>query len=55
MAPIAYRKLLDPFVSPESNGTLCSQIILQNWGHFALIAAIVLGNLAALLGREGGA
>jgi hypothetical protein len=51
----AYRKLLDPFISPESNAPLLRQIILQNWGHFALIAAIVLGNLAALLGREGGA
>jgi hypothetical protein len=51
----AYRQLLDPFVAPESNNTLLHQIILQNWGHFALLAAIVLGNLAALLGREGGA
>jgi hypothetical protein len=50
----AYRQLLDPFTAPESNATLLQQIILQNWGHFALLAAIILGNLAALLGREGG-
>jgi hypothetical protein len=51
----AYRQLLDPFVAPESNTTLLHQIILQNWGHFALLAAIALGNLAALLSREWGA
>lgn len=51
----AYRQLLDPFVAPETNTPLLHQIILQNWGHFALLAAIALGNLAALLGREGGA
>jgi hypothetical protein len=48
----AYRQLLDPFVSPESNPSLLNQIILQNWGHFALLAAIALGNLASLLSRE---
>jgi hypothetical protein len=48
----AYRQLLDPFVAPESNPQLLHQIILQNWGHFALLAAIALGNLAALLSRE---
>jgi hypothetical protein len=48
----AYRQLLDPFVAPESNQQLLHQIVLQNWGHFALLAAIVLGNLAALLSRE---
>jgi hypothetical protein len=51
----AYRRFLDPFVAPETNATLLQQIVLQNWGHFALLAAIALGNLAALLGREGGA
>jgi hypothetical protein len=49
----AYRQLLDPFTAPESNVTLLRQIILQNWGHFALLAVIALGNLAALLSREG--
>lgn len=48
----AYRQLLDPFVAPESNVQFLHQIILQNWGHLALLAAIVLGNLAALLSRE---
>ena len=48
----SYRKLLDPFVLPESNPALLNQIILQNWGHFALLAAIALGNLASLLSRE---
>jgi hypothetical protein len=51
----AYRRLLDPFIAPENNASLLQQIILQNWGHFALLAAIALGNLAALLGRDGGA
>jgi hypothetical protein len=50
-----YRRLLDPFVAPESNATLLHQIILQNWGHFALLAVIALGNLAAALSREGSA
>jgi hypothetical protein len=50
-----YRQLLDPFVAPENNQALLQQIILQNWGHFALLAVIVLGNLAALINREGGA
>ncbi len=51
----AYRRLLDPFAAPEANATLLHQIILQNWGHFALLAAIALGNLASLLSREGNA
>ena len=50
----AYRKLLDPFVAPESTPVLLHQIVLQNWGHLALLAAIALGNLAALLSRETG-
>jgi hypothetical protein len=49
-----YQKLLDPFNAPESDTPLLHQVILQNWGHFALLAAIALGNLAALLSREGG-
>jgi hypothetical protein len=48
----SYRQLLEPFVAPETNPNLLRQIILQNWGHFALLAAIALGNLAALLSRE---
>ena len=51
----AYRQLLEPFAAPEINAMLLQQIILQNWGHFALLTVIVLGNLAALLSREGGA
>ena len=50
-----YRQLLEPFAAPEINATLLQQVILQNWGHFALLAVIALGNLAALLSREGGA
>jgi hypothetical protein len=50
----AYRQLLDRFVAPESTPALLHQIVLQNWGHFALLAAIALGNLAALLSRESG-
>jgi hypothetical protein len=50
-----YQRLLDPFAAPESTPALLRQIVLQNWGHLALLAAIVLGNLAALLSRENGA
>jgi hypothetical protein len=50
----AYRQLLDPFVAPENTSNLLRQIVLQNWGHFALLAVIALGNLAALLSRESG-
>jgi hypothetical protein len=48
----AYRQLLQPFVAPEDTLALLRQIVLQNWGHVALLAAIALGNLAALLSRE---
>ncbi len=47
-----YRRLLDPFTAPASNERLLRQVAWQNWGHLAFIAAIILGNLAALLGRE---
>lgn len=50
----AYRQLLEPFVAPENTPALLRQIVLQNWGHVALLAAIALGNLAALLSRETG-
>lgn len=50
-----YRRRLDPFAAPESAPALLRQIVLQNWGHLALLAAIALGNLAALLSRENGA
>jgi hypothetical protein len=50
----AYRQLLDPFVPAENTPILLRQIVLQNWGHFALLTAIALGNLAALLSRESG-
>lgn len=47
-----YRRLLDPFTAPANNVRLLHQVAWQNWGHLAFIAAILLGNLAALLGRE---
>ena len=50
----AYRSRLDPFVAPESAPRLAQQITLQNWGHLAILAVIVLGNLAALMGRGPG-
>lgn len=50
----AYRRLLDPFIAPENIPTLLPHIVLQNWGHFAVLAVIALGNLAALLSRENG-
>jgi hypothetical protein len=50
-----YARKLDPFADPDANPTLIRQIVLQNWGHLALLAAIALGNLAALLSRENGA
>lgn len=48
----AYRQLLQPFIAPEDTLALLRQIVLQNWGHVALLAAIALGNIAALLSRE---
>lgn len=47
-----YRRLLDPFTAPADNERLLHQVAWQNWGHLAFLAAILLGNLAALLGRE---
>lgn len=49
----SYQQLLEPFTAHTSPPWLGSQVVLQNWGHLALLAIIVLGNLAALLGRGG--
>lgn len=49
---VAYQRLLDPFAAPEANPTLLRHVMLQNWGHLALLAALLLGNLAALLSRD---
>lgn len=49
----SYQQLLEPFTAHNSPPWLGAQVVLQNWGHLALIVVIVLGNLAALLGRGG--
>lgn len=49
----SYQHLLEPFTPHTSPRRLALQVILQNWGHMALIVVIVLGNLTALLGRGG--
>ncbi|RIK46064.1 MAG: hypothetical protein DCC57_15890 [Chloroflexi bacterium] len=49
----SYQQLLEPFTAHTSPAWLGSQVVLQNWGHLALLAILVLGNLAALLGRGG--
>lgn len=49
----AYTMLMDPFAEPDSMPELSRHLALQNWGQVALLAAIVLGNLAALLSRDG--
>ncbi len=50
----SYQHRLEPFTAHTSPPWLTAQVILQNWGHMALILVIILGNLAALLGRGEG-
>lgn len=50
----SYQQLMEPFTAHTSPDWLFPQVVLQNWGHLAFIVIIVLGNLAALLGRAGG-
>ena len=51
----AYWRLLEPTAPEDANPALNRHLGLQNWGHLALLLAIVLGNLAALVGRDTGA
>ena len=51
----AYWRLLEPSAFAEFDPALNRHIGLQNWGQAAALLAILLGNLAALVGREPGA
>jgi hypothetical protein len=48
----AYAHLLRRPLSPEEQQAAERHVAFQNWGHFAALAAILLGNLSALLGRN---
>lgn len=48
----AYQQRLEPLLASEG-GVFQQQLFLQNWGHFAFLLLIVLGNLAALFGGRG--
>jgi hypothetical protein len=50
----AYAQNLDPFAERSTPPLLVLQIMLQNWGQLAIIAIIVLGNLAVLFSRSAG-
>jgi hypothetical protein len=47
-----YTQLLEPFAPASSPAWLAVQQTLQNWGHWAVITLIALGNLAAMVGRD---
>lgn len=49
-----YHTLRNQRATPEETARLRQQLAAQNWGHIALIAILVLGNLSALwLGQNG--
>lgn len=48
----SYQRLQARFATPAETPRLQRQVVLQNWGHLALLGVIALGNLAALLARE---
>jgi len=49
----SYEKRLSLPLAQNAEEKLGQHIILQNWGHFILLLAIILGNLAALVGFKG--
>ena len=51
----AYQKLLNQLPLNQSVQSIGYQVVLQNWGLFAVLALIVLGNLVSLFGRPGDA
>lgn len=48
---VAYQALRSTPLAIADEQTLQRQVVAQNWGQFALLAVILIGNLAALLGR----
>jgi hypothetical protein len=48
---VAYQALRSTPLAIADEQTLQRQVVAQNWGQFALLAVILVGNLAALLGR----
>lgn len=44
---LAYQKLRTVHLTVAEEALLDRQVILQNWGHFALLLLLLLGNLAA--------
>ena len=48
----AYQAKLDTPLTKRTEEKLEQHVIAQNWGHFILLLAIVLGNLAALMGLK---
>lgn len=49
----AYQQLGEVPLPPASTERLSRQLSGQNWGQAAFLLALILGNLAALFGREG--
>jgi hypothetical protein len=47
-----YQQLLQRPLADDSRLQFQQQLVLQNWGHVALILIIILGNLAALFSRH---
>ncbi|MEX1019548.1 MAG: hypothetical protein WDZ49_07815 [Litorilinea sp.] len=43
----------DPTATGISTATLRQHVNAQNWAHLAILAVLILGNLAAILGRAG--
>jgi hypothetical protein len=49
----AYQELSGVPLAPASSARLSRQLSGQTWGQVAFLLALILGNLAALFGREG--
>jgi hypothetical protein len=47
-----YQSLLDDRSGREDARKLDYQLVLQNWGQIAVLIVILLGNVAAILGRS---
>ena len=48
----AYQQLSSTPLTAQNEARLSRQLPRQTWGHIAILVTILLGNLAALLGRE---
>jgi hypothetical protein len=49
----AYQELSGVPLTPANSERLSRQLSGQTWGQAAFLLALILGNLAALFGREG--